>query len=379
MKTRTWAIICSNYINASNIVVSLRAIGWRGPIVCIKEGNAERVLTEVFKDGVETWAIPLQQPADLLVTLAERIPADEPKVVFFCDERFLEAFRDRAASLLPNSRFLLGSATHLDIILNRFAFYCFIEKDQLAQVPKTIAGDEDPWIAFDQGFFIRPNLTWDGLQRLPRVQLVHTREQQNQIEAHLELEGLNPQQWCYQEVLSLDPLDNVSICGWHGPEERLYFATHHLLRHPNEVGNGDVTELIPSRDALIESTQRVLTALNYEGPFELEYVLDKTSNTYKVIELNPRFWMQHGLIEALAGHALVRRYAGLETSGDSLPVREIRYWVNSFYAVFRLFKGDWRIIRYLTSNHTLMAPNWSLALRYSPSFVSQKLRQVIFK
>lgn len=364
---KEWALICSNYINAYSLIISLKALGWQGPIVCIKHQSRGTVLTEMLRDDVQTWCISVEQPADLLYALAERVPTTDPKTVFFCDERFHEAFREQGAAMLPNSRFLLGSTTHLDFILDRFLFYDFIVQRHLAPAPRTIAGDQDPWREFEVGFFIRPNKTWDGLRRLPRVQLVHTSEEQQRVEADLRGRGLTSHDWCYQEILSLDPRDNVSICGWHAPEERLYFATHHLLRHPNEVGNGDVTELLAPPPGLFQSTQRVLDALHYEGPFELEYVRGQLTNEYKVIELNPRFWMQHGLIEAVTDHALVQRYLGAVSKVPTTT--EKRYWVNTFYVLYRMIRGDWRGMRYALNRGAVMAPESVIALKYLPTLI----------
>ena len=67
--------------------------------------------------------------------------------------------------------------------------------------------------------------------------------------------------------------------------------------------------LDPAR--LLETTARVLDAFEFEGPFELEFVRDPGDGVYRVIELNPRFWMQHRLAQILTDHALVRRALGM--------------------------------------------------------------------
>lgn len=372
LNRKRYAIICGSYINAYGLVASLRAVGWQDSIVCIKEEGCSAVLTEVLGPDVETWAVRLNQPVDLLYALAARIPADRPKVIFFCCERFLEAFRDQGTALLPNSRFLLGSPDHLDTILDRFSFYRFIDRNRLAAVPKTIAGHEDPWATFGRQFFVRPKRSWLGLRRAPRVQRITGREEQHEVEALLKGFGLQRDDWCYQEVLSLDPKDNVSVCGWHSPGERLYFATRHLLRHPSEVGNGDLTEIIPAPEGLLESTRRILDTLDYEGPFELEFVLDQATGEYKVIELNPRFWMQHGLIEAATGHGLVGRYLGKRET--TVQPSDVRYWVNTFYALFRLLKGDWRVLRYLRDKRSVAALPWPVAFWWLPYYAVQKVK-----
>jgi len=78
----------------------------------------------------------------------------------------------------------------------------------------------------------------------------------------------------------------------------------------------------------------------------LAFVFAAKANAYRVIELNPRFWMQHGLTEAITGMGLVRAYLHLpQASGDTA----VRYWVNPLYALFRMLKGDMRGLRFARS------------------------------
>ena len=63
-------------------------------------------------------------------------------------------------------------------------------------------------------------------RKTPRVVLVIDRSEFNAcVESGLAL-GFGPDDWCYQEPLSLDPQDNVSVCGWHDSMDPRYVATH---------------------------------------------------------------------------------------------------------------------------------------------------------
>jgi hypothetical protein len=293
--------------------------------------------------------------------LRERIPASDEKVVFFTSERFHEAFKDHGDNL-PNSRYFVGSSVYLDAILDRHIFYQFIRSRGLAEVPRTIPGDLDPWLAFGDQFCIRMKRTWDDLEKLTgRVRLVTSRQRLHQIQLSYRKSGLTPADWCYQEVLSTLPQHNVSVCGWHDRDRQTYLTTRHVVKHPDAFGNGVVTEAIEPPAELHRTTRSVLDALDYEGPFELEFILSQKTGRFTVIELNPRFWMQHGLAEALTGHELVRRYVGhrVKMTGDG---SNKRYWVNTVRALYRLSRGDRRILPYLRDQRSILVPSYRLAI-----------------
>jgi len=374
---RAWAVICRHHINAHGIASALCEVGWSGPIVCLKNRAHGRVLMELFGDRVDVWETELQTPKDVIDFLAERIPAEDEKVVFFTDECFHRVFlEERNNSRLPNSRFFIGAEEHLDTVLDRHAFYRFIEERQIAAVPRTIPGDADPWSVFPDGFCMRLKESWRGLVRLRGVKLINERRQwEKEVDGYRQWE-YTEDDWCYQEILSISTRDNISVCGWHDGSRRTYIATRKVLQHPPRSGNADVCERIEPPDGLMDMTRNLLDSLEYAGPFELEFLLDMKTGEYKIIELNPRFWLQHGLVGAISGQELVRRYVGLP-SADGAPDRSPTYWINTVYAVFRMLRGDIRVLRYLRGSGTVCAPSPGLTLRWIPRFlrkIPNKLR-----
>lgn len=366
-----YAIICGGYVNAYSIAQSLKAIGWEGSIVCLKDA-ATPALVDIRKD-VETWNDPLSSPVDVIRLISTRLPAEASKIVFLTDERFHEALRDGIRSgSLHNTRLFLGAANCLETILDRYEFCRFIETRQLGSVPKTIGSDVDPWATFVNRFFLRFKRSWRGIEKLPRVRPVSDKKTFKKIVTGLRDQGYREEEWCYQEILSTSPRHNVSISGWHSADHQTYLATRKVLQHPAETGNGDVCELIETPPGLAKTTERLLTTLGYEGPFELEFVLDTKADQYKMIELNPRFWMQHGLIGAATGQELICRYIG-RTPGSPPPLPP-KYWVNSVYAMFRLMRLDLRICRYIYSSSTLLVPSWSETFKWLPLLASKKFR-----
>src|ERR1700733_1065679 len=74
-----------------------------------------------------------------------------------------------------------------------------------------------------------------------------------------------------------------------------YFTARKILQSPDECfGTGCIvrSEDIPE---LLEPTQRLWKALNYQGMAEVEYKFDLRSNEFKLIEINTRHWDQHEL------------------------------------------------------------------------------------
>jgi hypothetical protein len=375
-ETNRWAIICGHHINAYCIAHALREIGWQGRIVCLKPARYGPTPADLAGKNVETWEAPLCTPADIVPFLAERIPADDVKVIFFTSECFHEVFGVENGDLpLPATHCFTGATRHLATVLDRYEFYRFLEERGLAEVPRTLPAGDDPWRAFPNGFCFRPRRSWRGLRHTPRLRFVRSRSDWNEAVREARAAGLQADDWCCQEILSISPRHNLSICGWHADGDHTYLATRKVLQHPRGNGNGDVCEVCHPPASLLDVTARTLDALEYRGPFELEFVLDKKSGSYKLIELNPRFWMQHALIGAITGHELVRRYAGMPL----LPARTrsaAKYWVNTVYAMFRMLRLDARVLRYVLSSSAVRAPTWMDSLRCLPPRAARLARKL---
>ena len=119
----------------------------------------------------------------------------------------------------------------------------------------------------------------------------------------------------------------------------------------------------------MEQSRALLEALEYEGPFELEWVYDEKTHDYKIIELNPRFWMQHSMVGAASRQAVIRKYMGI--NGDfqinqKVNHSEVHYWVNPLYAIFRLLKGDLQGLRYYFMEGAVSPISLTQAIVYAP-------------
>ncbi len=364
------AIVCGNHINAHTIVRNLARLGWTGHIVLLRDESEHAGLAVCLNPQVEHWAVAIHS-ADELPSLIEARYGNEGTVfVFFTDERYHLAFaawRERH----PTSplRFYLGSTAHMLAVLDRYEFCRFIEMRRLAVVPRTIQGDEDPFAAFGDSFIMRPRLSWFGVAQRERVKLVNGRAEHEAALNAFASRGLKPADLSYQELLSIRNQDNVSVSGWYGPSVQHLFCSRKVLQYPPKTGGGDVVELLAPPPAVMEQAKNILAALAYEGPFELEFVFDERANAFKVTELNPRFWLQQGLIEAVSGCALISTYMGREPQPTTEAERTLRYWVNPLYTVFRALKVDFRSLRYWCSRHAWVPLSMRDVLRYGLQYM----------
>ncbi len=376
------ALICGTGINAHSLLHTLRRVGWTGRVELMRPASEPRGFAEIVNPDVPCWTPKLTSIDEFPGLIEQRFGQEGPVYVFFTDERFHPAF---AAWLRvhPDSpiRCFLGSTTHMTAVLDRYEFCRFIKDRNLAPVPKTITGEEDPFEAFGDNFVLRTRTSWYSVTQRERVKLVEGRAHHAKLLKAFAERGLNAEHLSYQELLSIRDEDNVSICGWYGPEHRHVYCTHKLLQWPPKTGGGDVVERMVAPNGIQVQAEAILAALEYDGPFEMEFVYDENSREYKVTELNPRFWLQHGLIEQISGNALASRYLGLEpqpTANDQQPVSPIPYpvsaaklpstWVNPLYSVFRLTRLDTRNLRKWISKKSWSPMTLREALRYGLSY-----------
>lgn len=330
------AVICGMGINAVGIAMSLREIGWEGRIVCLKADNGQFVPADGWPNLCECVPVNFEKPSDMPSWIGNYFPPDSLKAVFFTDERFLPVFSNKTvADEFSSVQIHVGSETHLDETLDKWKFYEFVRKNNLAEVPKSFLADQDPWRLFSGPFRVRAWRSWSGVDKLSRGGTVKTNRDLQRWKELLTKKNLSFNDWGYQELLSTNPQHKYAVSGWHNGDTRLYVTT----RWVKEKGeNGWIIERAADPGGLQDATRRILSAMNYCGPFEMEFMKDLHNESYKVLELNPRFWLQHRIV----GNELVRLYLGAvapnteAASVNSVECLAARCWINTDEAIIRL-------------------------------------------
>ncbi len=383
MSKSSTVLLSSHYINAYGLVRGLQRVGYEGDLVAIKPAGDGVSLLEACFPTIRMLAPTDQDLGSFSSWLAQRLPNVDDLTIFFADERLLPLFqqeKETPSHATKPARMTLHSAFDcdaLDQVLDRFRFYDLIQSKDLAEVPRSIDGGEDPTRKLGYPFMVRPKRSWRGVEKLPRVRLVENSLQWREVRQEFEAWGITDDELCYQEVLSISDKHNVSVCGWHDSVAPIHHLTRKVLQHPPKTGNGDVVETVNEPEDLLTIAAKVLDALNYRGPFELEFVLDTRSGRYHVIELNPRFWMQHELMNALYDNELIHRALG--KAPRSLPrPRKRAVWINTIYGLYRLLRGQRGMIRHVY-DATVLSPTVADTLRWMPQLGGRMVKERLSK
>lgn len=376
-QTQECAIIIGTYINAYSIYCSLKAIKYNYPIVAIKTQTDEaKCFLEIVADDIKMINKKSISSRGIITAINDVFCEGTVKYIFFTSEEYIDIIKQGIRSgELKNTIAYTGAKNDNEVIFNKYQFYQFINERNLAYVPKTISNFEDPTKEFGNTFIIRPKKSWESGFRMPRLCIVHGRAEKEKVESEFRALGMADDMWCYQELLSTDDKHNVSVCGWYDEIFEQFAVTRKLVQHPSKMGNGDVVEIMVSfPKELIESTRAILQAMEYMGPFEMEYVYDLNSQKYKVIELNPRYWMQHELVGYLTDYALIRRNLNqtfvVSKAPEFLPHT---YWVNTNQMLYRLCRGQWKMFRYLSNS--IRAPGFTNTIKWMPYYKKYKRYQ----
>ena len=168
--------------------------------------------------------------------------------------------------------------------------------------------------------YVKARHSWQDGYKLPRGYICKTpREYQNVIrkialDYHLD--------WFFLQKLLPGPIsNNISTCGFFDslkPERNMIIVTKKIWSQQGKIGTGCIVQTIRDPRKLIERTANILSEFDFSGPFELEFFYDKKDDLYYVLELNPRFWMQHGLFVKYFNNGLIKRYLDLDTPEDWL-------------------------------------------------------------
>ena len=360
------AIIIGTYINAFSIYRSLRYINFMGDIYVLDaETNTSPSFIEMMTKDIILLKTRFGSNEEF-VDIINKIEGNR-KFVFLTNEEYLDILKEAMESnKIKNVVAFTGSLIDNKLILNRYEFYQFIEKNNLAFVPRTILSEENPFEVLGDIFIIRPNNSWEGGIKTPRLSIVHTEEELNKIEKeYLEL-GMTREMWCYQEVLSSVSQHNLSVCGWFDAKDYLFVVTRKVVQHPPKTGCGDIVEIVENYPKeLLRYTKNILSALKYRGAFELEFVYDTKRNRFSVIELNPRYWMQHELIEKNTDYYLIRKNLGQAVSPKYKMI--YKYWVNTNQFLYRILCGQIHLLKYVV--RSVKAPGIIKSLRWSTIYL----------
>ncbi|WP_339226792.1 hypothetical protein NSQ77_14720 [Oceanobacillus sp. FSL K6-2867] len=190
----------------------------------------------------------------------------------------------------------------------------------------------------DYPFFLKAKHSWKNNIKLPRGFICENEHKLNSSLNRLKKENLN-ENWFFKQKLLTSPLENnISTSGFfdHKNNKRnIMIVTKKTLGNEEKIATGVVVETIRDPNGLIPRTIKLLNALEYTGPFELEFFYEESDNEYYILELNPRFWMQHGIFVDYYDNAIIRRYLSIDQPKDwvenGIPLFKKIVWIDNIH------------------------------------------------
>lgn len=226
----------------------------------------------------------------------------------------------------------------LDLLDDKWAFV-----DWLRQQESLTKGLQQ-WALSDREQAIFPCLfkakhSWAGTTKLPRGWVCHSRQEVEHYLDVLEQQRLEENHFFLQEWLGELKCRVISVCGFYDAKNNrrnLTAIVERIASHTEGLSCSAAVQTIGDDWGLVEKTSGILNALFFTGPYEMEFLV--MEKRVAVLELNPRFWMQHAIF-LKHGNGLIKRYCGMETPEDwALNRIENTVWIDGVHLVFSIFR-----------------------------------------
>lgn len=181
--------------------------------------------------------------------------------------------------------------------------------------------------------------SWVDGVKLPRGWICGSKKVLCDRLADLVSSGFNQKDFFIQQWLGDSRHRLVSVCGFFDSQNHrrnLVSLVERIASHGRGLSCSSAVQVINDSWSLVEKTALILDELQFVGPFEIEYLV---LNEHEfVLELNPRFWMQHSIF-LQSGNALLKRYLGVDNERDH-EIAEVNniVWVDGVHFLKCLFR-----------------------------------------
>lgn len=193
--------------------------------------------------------------------------------------------------------------------------------------------------------YLKARHSWAGRTKLPRGYICESERPVGECVEIIRDQDLPLDCFFFQRLITEGIAANYSTCGFFDhadPQKNPIIVTRKMLgNEPGRISTGAIVKTVRDPAKLRTRTCRILKKLQYTGPFELEFLHDSEEGRYYVLELNPRFWMQHGIFVEAYDNLVLKRYIGLQVGrwqDGELPFKPL-VWLNGLHFFQLLIHG----------------------------------------
>lgn len=294
--------------------------------------------------------------------------------LFFTDEKSLKKFYGQEYEFFPKE-------IPYYLIDDKLEFARFLVS--LGEMPVPFASVDNNEFAFP--LILKAKHSWLGDRKLPRGFICQSDKDKADALSKLAYLKIDEKYFFCQKFLPEHNGNNISVSGFFDCADmrrNLMIVTAKVSGYPRKISTGVVVATIPDPRELRMRTVTILSKLSYSGPFEMEFFYERQSNTYYILELNPRFWMQHGLFIDAYDNGLLKRYLKIDAPADWQASNSIKklLWIDMIALFISLlhFRMDIlvQIVRhFLKGYRPYTFPTTLSAALYIPKMLARKLKK----
>lgn len=356
--------------------IPLRPVNGDKAFVSTSHINAYDVFLAARREGLKvlTWNANPAFP----IPVGNTLPIDPDSWIFFTEESNLRRALD--GDILGRFWPRQFPAELLD---NKWAFAAWLKnKSRLTPAPLQWAIEDIS--AAHYPCVLKAKHSWAGAVKLPRGWICHSPKEIEEILRKLDDEQLPTDYFFLQEWLGNDDCRVISVCGFYDARNSarsLMTVVERLLGHSAGLSCSAAIQTIADQWNLRDRSSEILAALDYTGPFELEYLV--TGERVVVLELNPRFWMQHSIFTH-NGNGVMRRYLQIDTSDDwgRNDIGEV-IWIDGMELILRTCTFRWQLLwlairkKIAQKEMLVISPSPALAIRAAWNIFLTRARDII--
>lgn len=191
---------------------------------------------------------------------------------------------------------------------------------------------------------LKAKKSWQGAEKMPRGWICESAADLKEKLENAQKMGFPADSFFIQEWLGDSFCRVLSVCGFHdhrAPERNLVAVVERIAAHNKGLSCSSAIETIDDEWCLIEKASAILNALEFTGPYELEFLENK--NRVCVLELNPRFWLQHSIF-LKTKNGVIKRYLGTEDATDRTEkiLRNVT-WFDGVELMKSVLLGDFKL------------------------------------
>jgi predicted ATP-grasp superfamily ATP-dependent carboligase len=222
------------------------------------------------------------------------------KVFFFTDEGWIEFYlRNRIILESMGYTALLPSIDVIENVVNKAALLQVAKKEGIEIPNSYFIEDEDDIKHLPYPIYLKIHKSWRMFEQFPKGRIItNAHDALRYVHYLVDDLGLSFNDFLFQELLSTNPEDNISLSGIFMDNSDIYAISRKLLQTSSKLGAAiEIVFNDEVKEKLYKSCKKLFKKVGYYGIAECEFIHDKTTGDFKLIEVNPRFWLQHSVFK----------------------------------------------------------------------------------